>query len=65
MKRFSYHNEMMQLIVVALREIGNGNVSETQKNIIAGHLKKVNDEDFLHDMALAPIWVQKQLKELR
>lgn len=65
MKRFSYKNEMMQLIVVALREIGNGKVSESQKDIIAEHLKKINEEEYLHDLTLAPAWVQKQLKELR
>ncbi len=65
MKRFSYKSEMMQLIVVALREIGNGNVSESQKDIIAEHLKKISEEEYLHDLPLAPAWVQKQLKELR
>lgn len=65
MKRFSYKNEMMQLIVVALREIGNGKVSEPQKEIIAAHIKKISEAEYLHDLALAPAWVQKQLKELR
>lgn len=65
MKRFSYKNEMMQLIVVALREIGNGKVSKPQKEIIAGHIKKISEEEYLHDLTLAPAWVQKQLKELR
>lgn len=65
MKRFSYKNEMMQLIVVALREIGNGKISESQKDKIAEHLKKISEEEYLHDLTLAPAWVQKQLKELR
>lgn len=65
MKRFSYQNEKMQLIVAALREIGNGKISEVDKKIIIGHLKVIEEGDYLHDLTLAPAWVQKQLKELR
>lgn len=65
MKRFAYNSETMQLIVAALREIGNGKVSEKDKEIISKHLGVINDEDYLHDLTLAPAWVQKTLKELR
>ena len=65
MKRFSYKNENMQLIVAALREIGNGKVTEEDKNLIGDRLRKVNDEEYYHDLILAPAWVQKLLKELR
>ncbi len=65
MKRFAYKNKMMELVVVALREIGNGKVSEEDKKIVAGHLKSVSEDDYLHDLTLAPVWVQKILKELR
>ena len=65
MKRFAYKNETMQLIVVALREIGNGRVSNKDKEIISKHLRDVSDEDFNHDLILAPAWVKKKLKELR
>lgn len=65
MKRFSYTNETMQLIVAALREIGNGKVTDKDKNIVAEKLKNVNEEEYYHDLTLAPAWVQKLLKELR
>lgn len=65
MKRFAYKSELMQLIVVALREIGNGKVSDDETEIIAARLKEVKDEDFIHDVALAPAWVQKLLKSIR
>ncbi len=65
MKRFAYKNKTMELVVVALREIGNGKVTEDDKRIIAEHLKNVGEEDYLHDLTLAPSWVQKILKELR
>lgn len=65
MKRFSYKNETMRLIVAALREIGNGKVTENDKDIISARLKNVNDEEYYNDLILAPAWVQKLLKELR
>lgn len=65
MKRFAYKSELMQLIVAALREIGNGKVSEKETEIIAVRLKEVDDEEFTHDVALAPAWVQKLLKSIR
>ena len=65
MKRFAYNNETMRLIVVALRDIGNGKVSDKDKEIISKHLRDVSDEDFYHDLTLAPAWVKKILKELR
>lgn len=65
MKRFAYNNELMQLIVAALREIGNGKVSEHEMSKIADRLKEVGDMEFNHDVVLAPAWVQKLLKEIR
>lgn len=63
MKRFAYKSETMQLIVVALREIGNGKVNDKDKEIVAKYLKTVDDEAYFHDLILAPAWVQKLLKE--
>ena len=65
MKKFSFKNEVMQLIVAALREIGNGKVTEQEITIIKKRLTLVNDEDFNHDITLAPAWVKKLLKETR
>lgn len=65
MKRFAYKNELMQLIVAALREIGNGKVTEKETEIIKNRLSEVSEADFNKDIALAPAWVQKLLKEIR
>lgn len=65
MKRFSFASETMSLIVTALREIGNGKVTETEKAKLALVLKKVSPEDYNHDLYLAPLWVQKLLTEIR
>lgn len=65
MKRFAYKSELMQLIVAALKEIGNGKVSDSEKKKILSHLKNVTEAEFVHDVTLAPAWIQKLLKELR
>lgn len=40
MRTFAYRSRLMLLIVMALREIGERNVTEQQMNIIKCHLKK-------------------------
>lgn len=65
MKKFSFRNEVMQLIVAALREIGNGKATEREISIIRERLTLVNDEDYNHDITLAPAWVKKLLNEIR
>lgn len=65
MKRFSFCNELMQMIIAAMREIGNGKISNEELSRISALIKKVNQKDFIHDVALAPAWVQTILKELR
>ena len=64
MRTFAYRSSLMALIVTALREIGEGHVTESQLPILKEHLKDVSDEDFSHDIALAPLWVRKQLTTL-
>lgn len=41
MRTFAYRSKLMLLIVMALREIGEENITEPQMNIIKGHLKNV------------------------
>lgn len=64
MRTFAYRSSLMALIVTALREIGEGNVNESQLTILKNHLKDVSGEDFSRDIALAPLWVRKQLTAL-
>ena len=61
MRTFAYQSQIMTLIVTAMREIGEGNVTDEQMGIIKTHLEEVNEEDFKHDIQLAPIWVRKAL----
>ena len=60
---FAYHSKIMQLVVMAMREIGEDAITEEQiakiKNIITD---SVSEDDFNHDIVLAPIWVRKILQ---
>ena len=58
MDNFSYQSELMQLIVLAMREKGNGNMTEIEMSRIIDLLSKVSQEEFKHDIKLAPTWVQ-------
>lgn len=51
----------MALIVTALREIGEENVTEAQMAVIREQLKNIPAAEFSHDLSLAPLWVRKQL----
>lgn len=62
MRTFAYRSKLMLLIVMALREIGEENITEQQMNIIRSHLGKVPTDDFQKDILLAPIWVRKILQ---
>ena len=46
MRIFAYRSKRMLLIVMALHEIGDENITELQMNIIKGHLKNVPTGDF-------------------
>ncbi len=63
MRIFAYRSQLMGLIVTALREIGETNVTMEQLDIIKQHLEKISEQDFAHDIQLAPIWVRKFLAE--
>ena len=61
MRTFAYKSKLMALIVTALREIGEGNVTDAQMAVIREQLKNIPAEEFNHDLSLAPLWVRKQL----
>jgi len=60
---FAYQSTLMQLAVLAMREIGEKLITEEQaakiKNMIAEH---VSEQDFNHDIVLAPTWVKMILQ---
>ena len=51
--------KISRLVIQALKEIGNGKVTAEEENKIMDLLKKEDLKDLKHDIALAPVWVQK------
>ncbi|SCD20253.1 hypothetical protein PSM36_1431 [Proteiniphilum saccharofermentans] len=63
MRNFAYQSRLMMLIVTAMREIGEGNVTDIQMGIIKSHLRNVPTDEIKKDIQLAPAWVRKKLLE--
>ena len=61
MRLFAFQSQLMALIVAAMREIGQDNVTNDQMTIINNHLAQVSQDDYNHDIQLAPIWVRNTL----
>ena len=55
--------KISRLVIQALKEIGNGKVTKEEEIKIIGLLKKEDTKDLLHDIALAPVWIQKIMRK--
>jgi hypothetical protein len=55
--------KISRLVIQALKEIGNGKVAEEEERKIVDLLRKEEEKDLKHDIALAPVWVQKIMKK--
>ncbi len=55
--------KISRLVIQALKEIGNGKVKKDEEKKILELLKKEDEKDLKHDIALAPVWVQKLMKK--
>ncbi len=63
LSNFAYHSQLMQLAVLAMREIGEKNITEAQKRTIKDIITKhVTEQDFKHDIVLAPTWIKTILQ---
>ena len=51
--------KISRLVIQALKEIGKGKLSEDEERKILDFLQKENEKDLKHDIALAPVWIQK------
>jgi hypothetical protein len=52
-----------RLVIQALKEIGNGNITAEEEQKILGLLRKEEVNNLKHDIALAPVWIQKIMKK--
>lgn len=55
--------KISRLVIQALKEIGNGRVSEAEEVRILRLLAEENANDLKHDISLAPVWIQKIMKK--
>lgn len=55
--------KISRLVIQALKEIGNGKVTIEEELKIIELLKKEDEKDLKHDIALAPVWIQKIMKK--
>ncbi len=58
-KALAAKGKISRLVIQALKEIGNGKVTTEEENKIVKLLKNEGLKDLKHDIALAPVWVQK------
>jgi len=62
-KNLSVKGNVSSLVIQALKEIGNNNLSESDEQKIMDILKKEDPLTLAHDCSLAPTWIQKILKK--
>ncbi|TXJ26040.1 MAG: hypothetical protein E6Q24_14235 [Chitinophagaceae bacterium] len=55
--------KISRLVIQALKELGNGRQTEAEEKKIIELLRKETENDLLHDIALAPVWIQKIMKK--
>ena len=55
--------KISRLVIQAMKEIGNGKISIGEEQKIVALLKKEDEKDLKHDLALAPVWIQKIMKK--
>jgi hypothetical protein len=60
-KLFSFQSDLMMLAVMAMREIGQEQITDEQVGIIKGYLAGVPQSEYSHDVKLMPIWIRQIL----
>ncbi|GHT48865.1 hypothetical protein AGMMS49982_01030 [Bacteroidia bacterium] len=63
-KRLAYKSEFLMLIVSALREIGEGKITQEQTEIIKSHFSRISKQEFEADIKIMPVWIRKLLLTL-
>lgn len=62
-KNLSAKGEISSLVIQGLREIGKEQVTDEKEAKIIALLKKEHPKTLLHDIALAPVWIQDIMKK--
>ena len=62
-KNLSAKGEISRLAIQALREIGKKHLTDKEEVKIVELLKKEERKNILHDIELAPVWIQKIMEK--
>ena len=62
-KNLLARGKISRLVIQALKKIGNGKIRAEEEQKIVELLKKENPQDLVHDIRLAPVWIQKIMKK--
>ena len=62
-KNLMAKGKISRLAIQALKEIGNGKVRQEEETKIIDLLRKEDIKDLKHDISLAPVWIQKIMKQ--
>jgi hypothetical protein len=62
-KILSAEGKISRLVIQAMKEIGNGKMTETEEQQIIDLLREEDEQHLRHDTALAPAWIQKIMKK--
>ena len=64
-KNFAFKDKTMATLCLALKSIGNGHVTNEQKNVLRNFLNDyIQEHDIKSDLKLMPQWIQKMLNEI-
>jgi hypothetical protein len=62
-KNLILRGEISSLAILALKEIGNGNLTKDEEQIILNHLQKEDSNRLKHDIRFAPEWIRKIMRK--
>jgi hypothetical protein len=55
--------KISRLVIQALKEIGNGQVTESEEAKIIKLLKEEDEKNLIYDIGLGPVWIQKIMRK--
>ena len=62
-KNLSAKGDISKLVIQALKEIGINNQTPTEEARIVELLKKEDTKNLIHDIKIAPVWIQKIMQK--
>lgn len=63
-KVFRFKSVRMRNLVEAMRHLGKNYIQAGGREVVSYNLSLVSEEDFRHDVMLAPLWIRELLREV-